>query len=114
MDITGENLIGATRLMGQGLPFRAWNPAEGCEIEPAFYSAAEAEVGQACALAEAAFDTYRSTTPAQRAALLNAIAENIAALGSKLIERAAMETGLPAARLMSDSSSTPSGRTTVS
>lgn len=99
MDITGENLIGATRLMGQGLPFRAWNPTEGCEIEPPFYSAAEAEVGQACALAEAAFETYRGTTPAQRMALLNAIAENIAALGSKLIERAAQETGLPVARL---------------
>ncbi|HEX7647912.1 MAG TPA: aldehyde dehydrogenase (NADP(+)) [Noviherbaspirillum sp.] len=102
MQITGENLIGATRLMGQGMPFRAWNPTEGCEIEPVFYSADQAEVGQACALAEAAFETYRNTTPAQRASLLEAIAENLAALGDTLIERAAMETGLPVARLQGE------------
>src|SRR5689334_15593033 len=85
--------------MGQGMPFRAWNPTEACDIEPVFYSAAEADVGQACALAQAAFESYRYTTPAQRAALLNAIADNIAALGDKLIERAVLETGLPVARL---------------
>ena len=102
MEISGENLIGATRLMGQGMPFRAWNPTEGCEIEPVFYSADQAEVGQACALAEAAFDTYRSTTPAQRAALLNAIADNLAALGDTLIRRAMQETGLPEARLQGE------------
>jgi NADP-dependent aldehyde dehydrogenase len=102
MEITGENLIGATRLMGQGMPFRAWNPAEGCEIEPVFYSADQAEVGQACALAASAFETFRSTTPAQRAALLEAIADNLAALGDALIQRAAMETGLPVARLQGE------------
>ena len=99
MDITGENLIGATRVMGQGMPFRAYNPAQAVELEPVFYGADEAEVGQACALAEAAFDTYRHTTPEQRASLLTAIATNIQALGDTLIERAAAETGLPVARL---------------
>lgn len=99
MEITGENLIGATSLMGQGMPFRAFSPLEACEIEPVFYSADKAEVDQACALAEAAFDVYRYTTPAQRASLLNAIADNITGIGSQLIERAMMESGLPAARL---------------
>jgi alpha-ketoglutaric semialdehyde dehydrogenase len=99
MEISGENLIGATRLMGQGIPFRARSPSHACEIEPTFYSAADAEVGQACALAEAAFETYRYTSPAQRAALLSAIADKLAGLGNKLIDRAALETGLPVARL---------------
>ncbi len=99
MKITGENLIGATRVMGQGIPFRAFNPSQACEIEPVFYSADEAEVGQACALAEAAFDTYRHAAATQRAALLNTIADNIAGIGGQLIERAMMESGLPAARL---------------
>lgn len=99
MEITGENLIGATHLMGQGMPFRAWNPTAGCDIDPVFYSADGAEVEQACTLAEAAFETYRYTTPSQRAALLGAIADNIIDLGSQLIERAGLESGLPAARL---------------
>ncbi len=97
--ITGETLIGAAQVMGQGLPFRAVNPARGGELEPPFHSATESEVAQACTLAEAAFDSYRHTTPAQRAALLEAIAANILAIGELLIGRAEAETGLPRGRL---------------
>jgi 2,5-dioxopentanoate dehydrogenase len=99
MTISGENLIGATRLMGQGMPFRAYDPTQGCDIEPMFYSADTAEVGQACALAEAAFDTFRHASPQQRATLLKVIGENILAIGPELIDRAHLETGLPLARL---------------
>lgn len=99
MEITGEALIGAAQLMGQGLPFRGTDPARGCDLEPMFYSATETEVAQACALAEAAFDSYRHTTLTQRAAFLEAIAGNIADLGDALIVRAGAETGLPRARL---------------
>lgn len=99
MEITGETLLGAAQVMGQGLPFRGVDPARGRDLDPVFYSATETEVAQACALAEAAFDSYRHTTVAQRAAFLEAIAVNIVALGDVLIVRAEAETGLPRARL---------------
>jgi 2,5-dioxopentanoate dehydrogenase len=99
MEITGETLLGAAQVMGQGLPFRGVDPARGCDLDPLFYSATETEVAQACALAEAAFESYRHTTAAQRAAFLEAIAVNIVALGDALIVRAEVETGLPRARL---------------
>jgi 2,5-dioxopentanoate dehydrogenase len=79
--------------------FRAWNPATGEEIEPGFSIAAAAHVERACALADAAFDAFRETTPAARARFLGAIAERIEALGDALVERAMAESGLPQARL---------------
>ncbi len=99
MEITGETLLGAAQVMGQGLAFRGVDPARGCDLDPVFYSATETEVAQACALAEAAFDSYRHTTAVQRAAFLEAIAGNIVDLGDALIVRAEAETGLPRARL---------------
>lgn len=53
----------------------------------------------ACALAEAAFDAYRETSPEARATFLETIADEIMNLGSALIERAHLESGLPLARL---------------
>ena len=50
-------------------------------------------------LAQAAFATFRDITGAQRAAFLERIADEIAALGDELINRAHLETGLPPARL---------------
>ena len=57
------------------------------------------DVERACTLAQQAFDTYRDTTPEQRAAFLEQIAQNILDLGPVLIERAMQESGLPQARL---------------
>ncbi|WP_018478479.1 aldehyde dehydrogenase (NADP(+)) [Pontibacter roseus] len=49
--------------------------------------------------AEQAFETYKKTTPAQRAQLLRGIAEAIEALGDELLETASRESNLPLARL---------------
>ena len=50
-------------------------------------------------MAAAAFDPYRTLPLARRAAFLEAIADNIMALGDTLLNRAHAETGLPLARL---------------
>ena len=46
-----------------------------------------------------AFEQYSITTPLQRAAFLETIANNIEALGDTLLEQANKETNLPLARL---------------
>ncbi len=50
-------------------------------------------------MAKRAFPIYKETTLQQRAAFLNEIANQIAALDTRLIEIAMQETGLPQARL---------------
>ena len=79
--------------------FHGINPATNEALDPAFTSAVPADLERACALADAAFDTYRETSLEQRAAFLEAIAAQILALGDTLIERAVAETGLPRGRI---------------
>jgi len=75
------------------------NAASGALLEPAFSVAGPAEIERACALAQAAFDPYRSTALDLRAHFLETCAESIMALGDELLERAGLESGLPRARL---------------
>lgn len=107
MQITGEMLIGHAAVRGTGGSQRAFNPALNAEIpEPRFGLGTRAEVERAAQLASAAFDPYRNLPLARRAAFLEAIADEILALGDELIERAHAESGLPLARLMGERSRT--------
>lgn len=100
MQLTGEQLIGHQVIRGKGRELLAINPADQHAIStPVFSCATEALVDQACELAEQAFDPFRATDPETRAQFLEAIADGIIELGSTLIERAHIETGLPIARL---------------
>ena len=97
--LNGNLIIGASAQYGTSAPFKAVNPATGQHIEPAFGTANVDDVARACTLAQQAFDSYRDTTPEQRAAFLEQAAQNILDLGPELIERAMQESGLPQARL---------------
>jgi NADP-dependent aldehyde dehydrogenase len=99
MQINGEMVIGASAVFGAHGVARAVDPARHAEIEPPFGQCGQEDVDRACALAEAAFDTYRETTLEQRAAFLERIAAEIEGIGPALTARATQETGLPAARL---------------
>jgi NADP-dependent aldehyde dehydrogenase len=99
MSIQGEMIIGQRIVRGSAGSVRAFNPATRAEIEPAFGLANADDVEAACSLAEQAFDSYRNLPVEQRARFLEAIAEQILAIGPELIERANQESGLPAARL---------------
>ncbi|MGU3305827.1 aldehyde dehydrogenase (NADP(+)) [Pseudomonas sp. M5A4_2d] len=102
MTLTGKMLIGQRAISGNREAIRAINPATGTPLEPAYAGGHGEHVEQACALAWAAFDTYRETSLADRAAFLEAIADNIEALGDTLIERAVAETGLPRPRIQGE------------
>lgn len=57
------------------------------------------EVDAACKAAEDAFEAFATTSREDRAALLNAIADEIEARGADITEIGTQETGLPQARL---------------
>ena len=99
MNITGEALIGGTSIKGVLGSFLAFDPVKGESIEPAFYTVDSQQIASACLQAQAAFDPYRATSDEQRAAFLEAIAQQILALGDTLILRTMAESGLPRARL---------------
>lgn len=68
-------------------------------LAPAFAIATFDEIDAAVSAAYAAFDTYSLCGPTKRAEFLEAIADEIEALGDALIERANIETALPLPRL---------------
>ncbi|GAA4441499.1 aldehyde dehydrogenase (NADP(+)) [Pontibacter saemangeumensis] len=99
MELTGKNIIGDT-LAGEGNEtFFAVNPASGSEIEPAFTGASTEEINNAIRKASIAFQVYKNKSGKEKAGLLEAIAEEIVAIGDGLITRCMEETGLPEARL---------------
>jgi len=87
--------------MGQVNPkaFRGHAAATGEAIEPEFPGSSVEDVTAACKAAAAAFDEYRELPAEKRAAFLEAIGEEIMGIGDDLLERAGIESGLPAARL---------------
>src|ERR1035441_8434462 len=99
MVLTGEMLIGGRAARGTDGTLRAVNPATGEELEPAFGGATVRDVDATCALAEAAFDAYRTVSLERRAAFLEAIAQGILDLGDVLVERVMSESGLPRGRV---------------
>lgn len=99
MTLEGKLLIGQQAVSGQQADIHAVNPATGETLAPAYSGGGKAEVEQACALAEAAFDSYRETSLEARANFLETIAAEIEGIGDELIERAMAETGLPRPRL---------------
>lgn len=99
MQLTGKQWIGGESSWEGLEQFQAYTPHNNQPMHTVFYEAAGAEIDQAVKLADEAFWVYRKTSGAQRAALLEAIAEGILALGPQLIETAAQESALPIARL---------------
>jgi len=99
MELHGQNIIAGKVCESGGRKFPAFAPLEGKHIEPQFEEAALEQVDEALLAADAAFDEYRLLPAEKRAAFLDAIAEEILALGDALIERAHIETALPKDRL---------------
>jgi NADP-dependent aldehyde dehydrogenase len=99
IELTGEMLIGSRSVGGAGGLIYAVNPATGAELEPAFGEGLKKDVDAACALAEAAFDPFRTAGLEARARLLETIAQGILDLGDVLVERVISESGLPRGRV---------------
>ena len=79
--------------------FQGIAASTGKAIAPSFSVNSVEDVSDACIAAAGAFDRYRETDAESRARFLEAIGDEIMALGDALIERAHLESGLPIARL---------------
>ncbi len=91
----GKHLISGQWVAGEATFVS--DPAHGPSFT--FSVGTPALVEAACTAAEEAFWSYGYTTRAERAAFLNAIADEIEARGSQITEIGTSETGLPEARL---------------
>lgn len=99
MTIEGKHFIGKKAGTGSGEAFQGVNPTKGELLEPVFHVTETQGVDRACALATSAFEVYRGKTGAERGAFLDAIAEEIEALGDELLQRTMAECALPIPRL---------------
>lgn len=102
MEITGKNLIGFQLSAQSGNTFLASDPALNTTIDISFSEASQQEVATAIELAENAFKVYSKKSGVEKATFLEAIAEEIIALGDTLIIRCQRETGLPEGRLLGE------------
>ena len=93
------SMIGGKMVEGRGALIRSRAAATGELIEPGVRAVDLAQLDEACALAEAAFDTYRETSAEDRARFLEAIADAILGIGDRLVATVMAESGLPRARL---------------
>ncbi len=100
--ITGKNYVG-NQLSAEGSKtYKTFNPQLNIENEHVFTEATSGEINEAVALASAAFETYSKVSGAKKATFLNAIADEIEALGDTLIEAYTSESGLPQGRAMGE------------
>jgi alpha-ketoglutaric semialdehyde dehydrogenase len=117
MELIGRSIIGYKRGAETGVTLRAINPATREPLDPPFQSATSQEVDLACRLAASAFEEYRHVPGRAKAAFLRRIAAKIEglisprtseyfALGPQLVDRATIETGLPAGRIQSETART--------
>jgi 2,5-dioxopentanoate dehydrogenase len=100
--LTGHSLIAGQAVAGEGQTTFGFNPATNEQLEPAYTLLTEEQLKAATAAAAEAYASFSTLDPETHAAFLDAIADNIEAIGDELIIRAGRETGLPAARLQGE------------
>jgi 2,5-dioxopentanoate dehydrogenase len=106
MNVTGNMTIGDEAVFGTVGRVRGFCPALHEEVDSYFGVASTEQIDRACKLADEAFDSYRNTTPEIRANFLEAIADNLLALGDTLYERVSLETGLTRVRVEGETART--------
>ncbi|MHC6591329.1 aldehyde dehydrogenase (NADP(+)) [Arthrobacter sp. C152] len=99
MTLHGHSLIAGEATPGTSGTTHGINPASNEKLEPAYSLIGEDQLRTATEAAADAFNSFSALDPEQHARFLDAIAENIDAIGDELIERAATETGLGLDRL---------------
>jgi NADP-dependent aldehyde dehydrogenase len=102
LTLTGHSLIAGLPVAGDGNTTFGFNPATNERLEPAYTLLNEKQLAAATSAAADAFPSFSTLDPETHAGFLDAIADNIDAIGEELITRARLETGLPAARLQGE------------
>ncbi len=99
MTLHGENIIGRERSASGQKTFQSYNPRNGSHAGTQFHEAEQAEVAKAAELASAAAVGLQELSAEEMAAFLEAIREEILALGDELIQTADEESALGLDRL---------------
>lgn len=102
MNNIGQNFIAGTRSAQGSQLLQSFNATTGEALAYEFHQATEQEVNLACEAASQAFKSYRHTSPEQRAVFLEAIADELDALGEDFLDIIFQETALPLARLQGE------------
>jgi alpha-ketoglutaric semialdehyde dehydrogenase len=102
MTLYGHSLIAGEATTGTSGTVDGLNPATNERLEPAYTLIGEEQLKAATAAAAAAYPSFSALDPGTHSSFLEAIADNIEALGDELIIRAGQETGLPATRLQGE------------
>ena len=100
--ITGKNYIGNQMSSEGKRTFRTFNPIVNKENEVVFTEASTEEINKAVNLAWEAFEEFRNYSGLRKSEFLNAIADEIEALGESLIQTYCSESGLPSGRAMGE------------
>jgi NADP-dependent aldehyde dehydrogenase len=98
----GFSFIAGSLSNGNTGSFQAISPIDLATLPGDFKTASQAEIHLAMEAAHQAFSTFRATDGETRARLLESIADEIEALGTDLIDRARLESGLPEPRLLGE------------
>lgn len=99
MTLVASSIIAGHPVTGTAGEVRGINPATGESLEPAFTFVDKDAVNRAAEAAWQAFDTYRNTSPEQRAAFLELIVDHLEDDKDRIVERAVLESGLTIGRL---------------
>ncbi|QDD89088.1 aldehyde dehydrogenase (NADP(+)) [Pseudomonas oryzihabitans] len=102
MQIQGKNYIGGTR-SGEGeVRVYSIDATTGEQLPYEFFQASPAEVDAAAHAAEQAAPLYRKLSAEKRATFLDAIADELDALGDDFVQLVCQETALPAGRIQGE------------
>ena len=101
-DVLGQNFIAGTRSASGEPKLKSIDASTGEPLPFTFYQATEAEVDTAAKAAEAVFPEFRQLSPTRRAEFLDAIADELDALGDDFVAIVCQETALPAGRIQGE------------
>jgi alpha-ketoglutaric semialdehyde dehydrogenase len=102
LSLTGHNYIGGERRAAGTVQHKSLDASSGEALPYTFIQATPEEVDAAAQAAAAAYPTYRNLSAVRRAEFLEAIADEIDALGNDFVALVTRETALPAARIQGE------------
>ncbi len=102
LSLTGHNYIGGERRAAGTTLLESIDASSGEALPYAFTQATPEEVDAAAQAAAAAYPIYRSLSAVRRAEFLEAIADEIDALGDDFVALVTRETALPATRIQGE------------
>jgi NADP-dependent aldehyde dehydrogenase len=100
--IIGHNYIGGQRSAAGTVIVKSVDASTGEALPHDFHQATLAEVDAAAKAAAAAYPAYRSLSAERRAQFLDAVADELDALGDEFVALVCRETALPAARIQGE------------